>query len=80
MPSMSVLIDTRPRRARAGAARKRAAPSPWLSAGGKIVVGTLHRAPVRPLAWDPRVLIGWPLPLCFGLMMMMDYSCEPPPC
>ena len=34
---MGVLIDNRPRRARAGAARKRAAPSPWLSAGGKEV-------------------------------------------
>ena len=32
---MGVLIDNRPRRARAGAARKRAAPSPWLSAGGQ---------------------------------------------
>ena len=31
---MGVFIDNRPRRARAGAARKRAAPSPWLSAGG----------------------------------------------
>ena len=28
VPDMSVLIDNRPRRARAGAARKRAAPSP----------------------------------------------------
>ena len=37
VPVMGVLIkiDNRPRRARAGAARKRAAPSPWLSAGGK---------------------------------------------
>ena len=35
VPAMGVLIDNRPRRARAGAARKRAAPSPWLSAGGK---------------------------------------------
>ena len=34
VPGMGVLIDNRPRRARAGAARKRAAPSPWLSAGG----------------------------------------------
>ena len=34
VPGMSVLIDNRPRHARAGAARKRAAPSPWLSAGG----------------------------------------------
>ena len=34
MPGMGVLIGNRPRRARAGAARKRAAPSPWLSAGG----------------------------------------------
>ena len=33
---MGVFTDNRPRRApRAGAARKRAAPSPWLSAGGK---------------------------------------------
>ena len=32
---MGVLIDNRPRRARANAARKRAAPSPWSSAGGK---------------------------------------------
>ena len=32
---MGVLIDNRPHRARAGAARKCAAPSPWLSAGGK---------------------------------------------
>ena len=32
---MGVLIDNRPRRARAGAARKRAASWPWLSAGGK---------------------------------------------
>ena len=31
----AVLIDNRPCRARAGAARKRAVPSPWLSAGGK---------------------------------------------
>ena len=35
VPGMGVLIDNRPRCARAGAARKRAAPSPWLSAGGK---------------------------------------------
>ena len=28
VPGMGVLIDNRPRRARAGAARKRAAPSP----------------------------------------------------
>ena len=35
VPDMGILIDNRPRRARAGAARKRAAPSPWLSAGGK---------------------------------------------
>ena len=34
VPGMGVLIGNRPRRARAGAARKRAAPSPWLSAGG----------------------------------------------
>ena len=34
VPVMGVLIDNRPRRARAGATRKRAAPSPWLSAGG----------------------------------------------
>ena len=32
---MGVLIDNRPRRTQAGAARKPAAPSPWLSAGGK---------------------------------------------
>ena len=32
---MGVFIDNRPRRARAGAARKRSAPSPWLNAGGK---------------------------------------------
>ena len=31
---MGVLIDNWPRRAQAGAARKRAAPSPWLSEGG----------------------------------------------
>ena len=43
VPGMGVLIDNRPRRARAGAARKRAAPSPWLSAGGKQHAGTpLH--------------------------------------
>ena len=30
-----VLVDNRPRRARAGAARKRALHSPWLSARGK---------------------------------------------
>ena len=35
VPGMGVLIDNRPRRARAGATRKRAALSPWLSAGGK---------------------------------------------
>ena len=35
VPGMGVLIDNRPRRARAGAAHKRAAPSPWLSAVGK---------------------------------------------
>ena len=35
VPGMGVLIDNRSRRARAGAARKRAAPSPWLSVGGK---------------------------------------------
>ena len=35
VPGMGVLIDNRPRRARASAARKSAAPSPWLSAGGK---------------------------------------------
>ena len=35
VPGVGVLIDNRPRRARAGAARKRSAPSPWLSAGGK---------------------------------------------
>ena len=38
---MGVLIDNRPRRARAGAARKRAAPSPWLSAGGKQAISAV---------------------------------------
>ena len=35
-------------------------------AGG---VGRKHRAPstVRPLARGPRVLVGWPLPLGFGV-------------
>ena len=38
VPGMGVLIDNRPCRARAGAARKRAAPSPWLSVerGGQL--------------------------------------------
>ena len=51
VPGMGVLIDNRPRRARAGAARKRSAPSPWLSAGGNNVMCSpsptgplLHRA------------------------------------
>ena len=38
VPGMGVLIDNRPHRARAGAARKLAAPSPWLSTGGKHLV------------------------------------------
>ena len=41
VPGMGVLIDNRPRRARAGAARKRAAPLPWLSAGGKKMCSVL---------------------------------------
>ena len=43
VPGMGVLIDNRPRRARAGAARKRAAPSPWLSAGGCSVRAAAQR-------------------------------------
>ena len=45
---MGVFIDNRPRRARAGAASKRAAPSPWLSAGGKLA--NLPKVRCPPLA------------------------------
>ena len=46
VPGMGVLIDNRPHRARAGAARKRAAPSAWLSAGANRKNGrrTDHKA------------------------------------
>ena len=47
VPGMGVLIDNRSRRARAGAARKRAAPSPWLSAGGKKTTNGEHGKQIR---------------------------------
>ena len=54
VPGMGVLIDNRPRCARAGAARKRAAPSPWLSAGGKndfrLVDFSVRTVPVAGMA------------------------------
>ena len=58
VPGMGVLIDNRPRRARAGVARKRAAPSPWLSVGGNQQRCALLYYTVRaPRGWDRILLI-----------------------